>query len=61
MRNIIIKKETLSDIEQTWEVNSAAFETNAEADLVNRLRNSGVELIYLVGVFGVTIFGQILF
>ena len=61
MRNIIIKKEALSDIEQTWEVNSEAFETNAEAELVNRLRNSGVDFISLVAKLDNTIVGHILF
>lgn len=61
MREIIISKEIRSDIQQIWEVNSTAFETNSEADLVNRLRNCGVDFISLVAKLDDTIVGHILF
>ena len=61
MRDIIIRKEKLSEIQQIWEVNSSAFETNAESDLVNRLRNCGVDFISLVAKLDEEIVGHILF
>ncbi len=61
MRDIIIRKEKLSEIQQIWEVNSSAFETNVEADLVNRLRNSGVDFLSLIAKLDEEIVGHILF
>ena len=61
MKNIIIKKEDPSEIQQIWEVNATAFETNAEADLVDRLRNCGVDFISLVAKLDEEIVGHILF
>ncbi|GAH17371.1 unnamed protein product, partial [marine sediment metagenome] len=37
-----IRKEKDSDIEGIWKVNAEAFETEAEANLVNALRDSGI-------------------
>ena len=56
-----IRKEQLSDIEKIWQVNSEAFETDAEADLVNALRNSGCIFISLVAEIQNKIVGHILF
>jgi len=61
MRDIIIRKEKLKELQQIWEVNSAAFETNAEADLVNRLRNCGVDFLSLIAKLDEEIVGHILF
>lgn len=56
-----IRKETASDIEQIWKVNAAAFETTAEADLVNALRESGTLYISLVAEEREEIVGHIFF
>jgi len=60
MREIIVCKENVTEIQQIWDVNSAAFETNGEADLVNRLRNCGVDFISLVAKLEEEIVGHIL-
>jgi putative acetyltransferase len=56
-----IRKEQPSDIEKIWEVNSEAFETEAEANLVNALRSSGCDYISLVAEAENKIVGHILF
>ena len=56
-----IREEQPSDIEKTWEVNSEAFETEAEANLVNALRSSGCTYISLVAETETNIVGHILF
>ena len=43
-----IREEQPSDIEKIWKVNSEAFETETEANLVNALRSSGCTYISLV-------------
>ena len=58
---ITITKEKQNEIQQIWEVNSLAFETNEEADLVNNLRNSGVDFISFVAKQENEIVGHILF
>lgn len=56
-----IREEQPSDIEKIWEVNSDAFETQAEANLVNALRNSGCAYISLVAETENIVVGHILF
>jgi len=56
-----IRKEKDSDIEEIWKVNAEAFETEAEANLVNALRDSGISCISLVAEEGEEIVGHILF
>lgn len=56
-----IRKEKDSDIEEIWKVNAEAFETEAEANLVNALRDSGISYISLIAEEGKEIVGHILF
>ncbi len=56
-----IRKEIDSDIEKIWKVNTEAFETEAEAHLVNALRSSGIPYISLVAEEDEEIVGHILF
>lgn len=56
-----IREEQPSDIEKIWEVNSEAFKTEAEANLVNALRNSGCTYNSLVAETETNIVGHILF
>ena len=56
-----IRKEKDSDKEEIWKVNAAAFETEAEANLVNVLRNSDIPYISLVAEELGQIVGHILF
>ena len=56
-----IREEQPSDIEKIWEVNSEAFETDAEANLVTALRNSGCTYFSLVAVSENKVIGHILF
>jgi len=61
MNKLIISKEEPNEIQQIWEVNSLAFETDAEANLVIRLLNSGIEHISLVAKYNNNVVGHILF
>jgi len=56
-----IREEQPSDIEKIWAVNSEAFETEAEANLINALRSSGCTYISLVAETETNIVGHILF
>ena len=56
-----IRDEKISDKEDIWKLNSAVFETEAEANLVNALRDSGCEFISLVAETKEKIVGHILF
>jgi len=56
-----IRKEKDSDKDKIWKVNAEAFETEAEANLVNALRDSGVPIISLVAEEDEEIVGHILF
>ena len=56
-----IRKEKDSDKEIIWKVNAEAFETEAEANLVNALRDSGIPFISLVAEEDEEIVGHILF
>jgi len=56
-----IRKEKDYDKENIWKVNAEAFETEAEANLVNALRDSGISFISLVAEEDEEIVGHILF
>ncbi len=56
-----IRKEKDSDKEKIWKVNAEVFETEAEANLVNALRDSGIPFISLVAEEDEEIAGHILF
>ena len=58
---IQIRPETAEDIEAIRKINTAAFETEAEAGLVDALRDSGIPLISLVAKVDQKIVGHILF
>lgn len=58
---IEIRKEIPSDIEAIRYVNEQAFETNAEAVLVDRMRDKGVVILSLVAVDDDKIVGHVLF
>ena len=58
---MIIREEKPSDIRKIWEINAEAFETKAEANLVNSLRDSGCTFISLVAEIGTNVVGHILF
>lgn len=59
--SIEIRKETEADKAAIFEINAAAFETQAEAKLVDILRVSADPLISLVAVEGDEVVGHILF
>ena len=56
-----IREELPSDIEDIWFVNSNAFESDAEANMVNTLRDSGCHFLSLVAESKDQIIGHILF
>jgi len=56
-----VRFEQPGDIEKIRKVNLQAFETCAEANLVDALRNTDVELISLVAEENGTVIGHILF
>ena len=56
-----IRSEQSGDEDQIREVHLQAFETVMEANLVDALRDAGIELISLVAVDGEEIIGHILF
>lgn len=58
---IQIRRGTAEDIDPIRKINAAAFETEAEARLVDDLRDSGIPLISLVAEVNETIVGHILF
>lgn len=43
-----IRKEKDSDKDRIWKLDAEAFDTSAEANLVNVLRNSGIHSISLI-------------
>jgi putative acetyltransferase len=61
MTNCVIKQETEADIAAIHAVNAAAFETTAEADLVDSLRARAADVISLVAERDGEIVGHILF
>ena len=56
-----IHEEKSADINAIWKINADAFETEAEARLVNSLRDSGCTFISLVAETCNNIVGHILF
>jgi putative acetyltransferase len=56
-----IRDELSSDIEKIWEINTDAFGTKDEANLVNALRSSGRTYISLVAETEERVIGYILF
>ena len=56
-----ILPENSGDIDRIWEINAAVFETSAEANLVNALRESGVSYISLVAEVAGELVGHIFF
>lgn len=48
MGTVIIREETMDDIDRIFQINSQAFETAAEAQLVNRLREQAEPFLSLV-------------
>ncbi|MBC8259633.1 MAG: N-acetyltransferase [SAR324 cluster bacterium] len=56
-----IRKEKDSDIDNIWRINAEAFEAEAEANLVNQLRKSGIPYISLIAEDAGEIVGHILF
>jgi putative acetyltransferase len=61
MRNMFIRSEEQKDYAAVHEVNALAFETPAEADLVDVLRNKAFPIISLVAEDGGAILGHIMF
>jgi len=59
--NVVIRPETIQDQEAIWSVNQAAFEGDAEANLVDALRDGGFTEVSLVGEVNGEIVGHILF
>ena len=56
-----IREEQASDIDKVWKINADAFETEAEANLVNMLRGSGCDFVSLVAEIDNEVVGHILF
>ncbi len=56
-----IREDKLADTESIWNINAEAFETEAEANLVNALRDSGCTFISLVAETDNKAVGHILF
>ena len=59
--NIRIREETEEDLESICRLNSSVFETDAEAKLVDTLRERGQAVISLVAETAVELVGHILF
>jgi len=58
---MIIREEKDTDRDQIWQLNAEAFETEAEANLIYTLRDSGVSHISLVAEEDKKIVGHIFF
>ena len=58
---MIIRAERPEDVQEIRDINIEAFDTEAEANLVEVLRNSGIPLISLVAEEGGGLIGHILF
>lgn len=56
-----VRPETAVDAEKVYEVEAAAFGRSAEADLVQKLQQSGIPLISLVATLNDEVAGHILF
>ncbi len=58
---MFIRPESSQDVQQIWELNRAAFGSQDEADLVNRLRDGNYIDVSLVAVMEEQIVGHICF
>ena len=58
---LIIRPETAVDAAKVYEVEAAAFGRPAEAELVQKLQQSGVETISLVALLDEALVGHVLF
>ncbi|MCJ7772316.1 MAG: N-acetyltransferase [Desulfobacterales bacterium] len=58
---INIREEKASDIGHVWQLNTSAFETETEANLVNALRKTNLSFLSLVAELDNHIVGHILF
>lgn len=56
-----IREEVIYDIDKIWELNSEVFETEAEANLVNTLRDSECTFVSLIAETDGKVVGHILF
>lgn len=56
-----IREEQATDLDQIWQVNTAAFVTEVEARLINMLRDSGCPFLSLVAELDNKVVGHILF
>lgn len=61
MQNVVIAAEQAADIPMIHAVNAEAFETDAEAKLVDRLRGEASPFVSLVARVGDVVVGHILF
>jgi putative acetyltransferase len=61
MMNVTIRPESIQDRQSIWHVNQAAFEGDAEANLVDALRDGGFVDVSLVAEVDGTVVGHILF
>jgi putative acetyltransferase len=61
MMEITIRPESTKDHTAVWQVNSSAFETDAEANLADALRSGGYAMVSLVAELDEEIVGHILF
>jgi putative acetyltransferase len=59
--SVVIRPETGQDQEAIWSVNQAAFEGDAEANLVDALRDGGFFVVSLVAEVDGEIVGHVLF
>ncbi len=59
--NVIIRSELPDDIPVIRKLNEVAFDTNAEADLVDRLRDAGAITLSLVAIRINKIVGHIIY
>ena len=56
-----IREEQHTDVDGIWKINSETFESDAEANLVNALRDCGCNYISLVAEIENNVIGHILF
>ncbi|MCA9122927.1 MAG: N-acetyltransferase [Planctomycetaceae bacterium] len=59
--SVEVRHETPEDRQSIWTVNRSAFDADAEADLVDALRDGGFVVVSLVAAIGGKIVGHILF
>ena len=59
--NITIRPESIEDLQSIWHVNQSAFEGDAEANLVDALRDGGFVEVSIVAEVDGKVVGHILF